>query len=198
MEQIAIFASGSGTNAQRIIEYFCGSGRIHVALVLSNKADAYVVERARNLNVPSVVFSRTEFYDTDKILHLLQEKKISFLVLAGFLWLVPDHLLKAFPNRILNIHPALLPKYGGKGMYGKKVHEAVIRSGDKESGISIHWVNEKYDEGQIICQAKCQVDEGETPDSLASKIHALEYEYYPRVIEDVIAGSQQSAVSSRQ
>ncbi len=183
---IAIFASGSGTNAQRIIEYFSGNPKISVALILSNKPDAYVLVRAKNLNAPSVVFDRHSFDETDDIIKLLKKEKIDFIVLAGFLWMVPVNLILAYPGRIINIHPALLPKYGGKGMYGARVHEAVIQSGDKESGISIHYVNEKYDEGSIIFQAKCEVLQDDTPDSLAHRVHQLEYKHYPEVIEKVV------------
>jgi len=183
---IAIFASGSGTNAQRIIEYFSGNPKISVALILSNKPDAYVLVRAKNLNVPSVVFDRHSFNETDDIIKLLKKKKIDFIVLAGFLWMVPVNLILAYPGRIINIHPALLPKYGGKGMYGERVHEAVIQSGDKLSGISIHYVNEKYDEGNIIFQAKCEVLQNDTPNSLAQRVHQLEYKHYPEVIEKVV------------
>jgi phosphoribosylglycinamide formyltransferase 1 len=189
MIRIAVFASGSGTNAQRITEYFRDSrSDVSVALILSNNPNAFVLERARNLGIPSVVFTRSEFCETEKVPRLLQEQNIGFIVLAGFLWLVPSYLLKAYPNKILNIHPALLPGYGGKGMYGMKVHEAVIASGDKESGISIHLVNEKYDDGRILFQARCPIEPGDTPDTLAAKIHELEYEHYPRVIEHYITG----------
>jgi phosphoribosylglycinamide formyltransferase 1 len=186
MEKIAIFASGSGTNAQRIIEYFQSNPNIRVAIVLSNNPQAFVLERSQRLGVTSIVFSRHDFYETSKIIDLLNDYQVKFLVLAGFLWLVPDNILKAYPGKILNIHPALLPKYGGKGMYGMKVHAAVIASGEKESGISIHSVNANYDEGQILFQARCKVNLEDTPESLAVKIHALEYEYYPRVIEKVV------------
>jgi phosphoribosylglycinamide formyltransferase-1 len=183
---IAIFASGSGTNAQRIIEYFSGNPKISVALILSNKPDAYVLVRAKNLNVPSVVFDRHSFNETDDIIKLLKKEKIDFIVLAGFLWMVPVNLILAYPGRIINIHPALLPKYGGKGMYGEQVHEAVIQSGDKVSGISIHYVNEMYDEGNIIFQAKCEVLQNDTPNSLAQRVHQLEYKHYPEVIEKLL------------
>jgi phosphoribosylglycinamide formyltransferase-1 len=186
--KIAIFASGSGTNAQRIIEYFSGNPQITVSLVLSNKPDAYVLERAKKLKVPYVVFDKHIFNETDEIPNLLKKEGIDFIVLAGFLWLVPLNLIRAYPGKIINIHPALLPKYGGKGMYGERVHEAVIQSGDKESGISIHYVNEKYDEGSIIFQAKCEVQPDDTPDSLAQRIHQLEYKHYPEVIEKLVRG----------
>jgi len=186
--KIAIFASGSGTNAQRIIEYFSNHLQIAVSLILSNKSDAYVLERARKLNVPSIVFDRHSFNETNDIIKLLKKEKIDFIVLAGFLWMVPGNLIMAYPGRIINIHPALLPKYGGKGMYGACVHEAVLKSGDKESGISIHFVNEKYDEGNIIFQAKCEVLQYDTPDSLAQRVHQLEYKHYPEVIEKLVTG----------
>ena len=183
---IAIFASGSGTNAQRIAEYFSGNPNVNIQLILSNKADAYVMERAKMLNIPSVVFTAKEFRETTHVLEILKENEIDFIVLAGFLLLLPAYLIQAFPNKIINIHPALLPKYGGKGMYGHFVHEAVIASGDAESGISIHYVNEKYDEGNIIFQALCPVLAGDTPDTLATRIHELEYQYYPVVIEKLV------------
>jgi phosphoribosylglycinamide formyltransferase 1 len=188
MEKIAIFASGTGTNAQRIIEYFQTSSALHVAMVLSNNSSALVLERAQKLGVPVTVFSRDDFYNSTKIPDLLLLQGISYLVLAGFLWLLPDTLLKAYPGKILNIHPALLPKYGGKGMFGLNVHKAVIDAGEKESGITIHRVNEVYDEGEILFQAKCNIVPGETPESLAMKIHALEHKYYPSVIEEVVVG----------
>ena len=196
MIKLAIFASGSGTNAQRITEYFRehASG-ISVGLILSNSPDAFVLERAKNHAVPSIVFSRSEFYETEKILLLLQEHGIDALILAGFLWLVPAYLLKAYPDRILNIHPALLPKYGGKGMYGMKVHETVIAAEEKESGISIHLVNEKYDDGHIIFQARCPVEPGDTPETLAQRIHLLEYEHYPWVIEEYLCKWRNSEIA---
>ena len=197
MIKIAIFASGSGTNAQRITEYFRDRPEhIAVDLILSIRKDAYVLERARNLGIHIVTFSRQEFYETDYIPDLLKEHSIGYVILAGFLWLVPDSVLKAYPDRILNIHPALLPGYGGKGMFGMKVHEAVISNHDKESGITIHLVNERYDEGQILFQAKCSIDESDTPESLATKVHALEYQYFPKVIENyILNGNNYNEVS---
>jgi len=186
MKKVAIFASGSGSNAQRIIEYFKGHKDIRVEIILSNNPDSFVHERARNLNVESLVFTRSEFYETEKVLGILQEKEVCFLVLAGFLWLIPEYLLDVYKGKIINIHPALLPKFGGKGMYGMHVHDAVIQSGDQESGITVHNVNKNYDEGQIIFQAKCPVEPGDTAESLAGKIHQLEYKYFPVVIESVI------------
>lgn len=186
MINLAILASGSGTNAQRIIEYFSTRKDVQVVLVLSNKKDAFVLERARKLEVPVHVFTRNEFYETPDVLNVLNEYNTDFLILAGFLWLVPEYLLAAFPLRIINIHPALLPGYGGKGMYGMNVHRAVVASGDTESGITIHLVDEKYDHGKTLYQARCRIENNETPETLAQKIHQLEYEYFPVVIERYI------------
>ena len=186
MRKIAIFASGSGTNAENIIKYFSNRNNAKVTLVLSNKREAYVLLRAATLEVKSVFFDRNEFYNDRKVLDYLLENDIDFIVLAGFLWLVPGNILEEFDGRIVNIHPALLPKYGGKGMYGEKVHKAVIDNHDTESGISIHYVNRNYDEGGIIFQVKCRVDLSDTPETLASRVHALEYEHFPKVIEELL------------
>ena len=188
MKNIAIFASGSGSNAENLIRYFSAHPQGTVRLVLSNKAEAGAIERAARLGVESMVFDRDTFYNSEQVLARLRQERIDFVVLAGFLWLVPDYLIAAYPDRIVNIHPALLPKYGGKGMYGDRVHEAVIASGEKESGITIHYTNEHYDEGSIICQQKCPVLPGDTPEELAQRIHRLEYEYYPKVIEELVEG----------
>ena len=188
-KNIALFASGSGTNAENIARYFQENDNISISVVLSNKADAFVLERAKNLNIPTVVFSKKEMEETDKILQILTKYKIDFIVLAGFLLKIPAYLVEAFPRRIINIHPALLPKYGGKGMYGRFVHEAVIANREKESGITIHFVNEYYDEGAIIFQAKCLISSTDTPDDVARKIHELEYEYFPKTLEEVIEGN---------
>ncbi len=185
MINIAVFASGNGSNAENIIRYFKDNEEIRVALVLSNNKNAYVHTRAKNLGVPSYTFSKDEFDKGDPVLQKLQEYRIDFIVLAGFLLKVPEPILKAYPQRIVNIHPALLPKYGGKGMYGDRVHKAVIQAGEKESGITIHWVNEHYDEGEIIFQARCPVLPSDTPEELAQRIHKLEYEYYPQIIEKI-------------
>ncbi len=190
MKNIAIFASGSGTNAENIIQYFHNHQDIKVRLVLSNNKDAYVLERAKNLNVETIVFNKDVFYNTNDIIEILQKEQIDYIVLAGFLWLIPKHFIKAFEHRIINIHPALLPKYGGKGMYGMNVHKAVINNKEKQSGISIHYVNENYDEGDIIFQASCPVSENDTPESLAQKIHELEYEHFPKIIEMWIQGGE--------
>jgi phosphoribosylglycinamide formyltransferase-1 len=186
MKNIAIFASGSGTNAQRIAEYFLESKIAAVSLILSNKPEAFVLERAKNLGIPSVVFNRNDFYESNSILEILKNHDIDLIVLAGFLWFVPENILKAFPRRIINIHPALLPRHGGKGMYGEKVHQAVIRSGDRRTGITIHYVNDHYDEGEIIFQDAFEVLADDTPESIAHKVHQLEYRHFPRVIGEVI------------
>ncbi len=186
MKNIAIFASGTGTNAENIIRYFSNSDSGRVVLVLSNRQDAAVLKRAEALNVRTVFFDRECFYGSGKILEILYRSNIDFIVLAGFLWLVTEDILNNYPGRVINIHPALLPLHGGKGMYGEKVHSSVIKAHEKESGITIHYVNDKYDDGDIIFQAKCSVDPTDTPESLAVKIHALEYKYFPLIIEDLI------------
>lgn len=183
MKNIAIFASGSGTNAENIIKQFKNHAEITVKLILSNKENAYVLERAKNHQIESITFNRQQFYDSNHVISLLKNNDIDAIVLAGFLWLIPDSLIKAYPDKIINIHPALLPKYGGKGMYGMNVHKAVIENNESESGISIHYVNEKYDEGEIIFSTKCQINKDDTAETLAQKIHDLEYQHFPRVIE---------------
>lgn len=184
--KIAIFASGSGSNAENIIQYFREKANISVALVLTNNPNAFVLERAKKHEVPTVVFSRKELLNTDKVLAELKDHKIDFIVLAGFLLLVPTNLIKAFPDRIINIHPALLPKYGGKGMFGERVHTAVKEAGDLETGITIHKVNDRYDEGAVIFQTSCSLTEEDTPETVAHKVHMLEYKHYPQVIETEI------------
>lgn len=184
--RVAIFASGAGSNAQKIMEFFEGHPKIAVALVVSNKAEAGVLQIAASRKVDTLVIEKEHFFRGDAYIPLLQEKKIDFIVLAGFLWKIPPALIAAFPARMINIHPALLPKYGGKGMYGHFVHEAVIAAGELESGITIHFVDEQYDHGGTIFQAKCPVTPGDTPYSLAKKIHALEHENFSRVIEQTI------------
>jgi len=185
--RLAVFASGSGSNAQRLAEYFAGSGIADVAAIYSNNPDAYVLERASLLGIPATLFNRETLYAGSSVLEDLKSREIDWIILAGFLWLVPDYLIKEYPQRIINIHPALLPSYGGKGMYGMKVHEAVIAAGEKQSGITIHHVNELYDEGNIIFQATCQVLPEDTPEMLAAKIHELEYEHFPKVIHKLIS-----------
>jgi phosphoribosylglycinamide formyltransferase-1 len=189
MRNIAIFASGSGTNAENIIKYFSNKNSAKVALVLSNKREAFVLKRAARHNIPSYFFDRKEFYESEKVLEYLQSYCIDFIVLAGFLWLVPSNILSRYDKKIVNIHPALLPDYGGKGMYGDTVHQAVIAGSAKESGITIHFVNQVYDSGDIIFQAKCEIAPGETAESLAEKVHALEYLYFPGIIEKLILSS---------
>ena len=186
MKRIAIFASGSGTNAENLIRYFRTNKAGRVELVLTNRPAAGVIGRAESLDVETVVFNREQFYQTGETAALLQARSIDFIVLAGFLWLVPSYLLEAYEGRMINIHPALLPKYGGKGMFGNHVHEAVIASGDPESGITIHYVNKAYDEGAIIFQATCPVENNDTADSLASRIHTLEYEHFPKEVEKLL------------
>jgi phosphoribosylglycinamide formyltransferase 1 len=193
MRNIAIFASGSGTNAENIIRYFSNKNSAKVSLVLSNKRQALVLKRAEALNIPSVFFDHNDFYITGAVSEYLAAYRIDFIVLAGFLWLVPESVIEKYHGRIINIHPALLPAYGGKGMYGDVVHRAVIANGDKESGITIHYVNKMYDEGDIIFQARCQIDPADTPDSLAAKVHALEYSHFPRVIEELVTKIQDPA-----
>ena len=185
--RLAIFASGSGSNAQRLAEYFARHKLVVVDSLWSNRDDAYALIRAEKLGVDTFTFDRDTFYRSNDIVEALEERKVDLIVLAGFLWLVPDYILKAFPKRILNIHPALLPAYGGKGMYGMKVHQAVITARESESGITIHYVNEKYDEGDIVFQAKCPIEKEDTPEMLAAKIHKLEYGHFPSVIANLIA-----------
>ena len=186
MRNLAIFASGSGTNAENIIKYFSNKKIANVSLVLSNKQDAKVLERAAKLKVPAKFFDRHDFYESETVLNYLKSYSINFIVLAGFLWLVPKNILTHYAGRIINIHPALLPLYGGKGMYGDKVHNAILENGETESGITIHYVNESYDDGNIIFQAKCKVSSEDTPESLARRVHELEYLHFPRVIEELI------------
>jgi phosphoribosylglycinamide formyltransferase-1 len=187
MRNIAIFASGSGTNAENIIRYFSNSKSAQVSLILSNRREAYVLKRAATLNVRSVFFDRKDLYEKEKVSRYLAMYKIDFIVLAGFLWLIPENILNSYQKRIINIHPALLPKHGGKGMYGENVHEAVIAKHEKESGITIHYVNKHYDKGNIIFQARCPVNPEDTPETLAARVHALEYKHFPVVIEELVS-----------
>ncbi|NTU94903.1 MAG: phosphoribosylglycinamide formyltransferase [Bacteroidales bacterium] len=180
--KIAIFASGSGTNAENIVDFFKMDSHIKVSLILSNKNSAYVLERARKLGVKSAVFTAEQLNNSTFVDSILAEEKIDAIILSGFLLKVPDRIIAKYSGRIINIHPALLPKFGGKGMYGMKVHKAVIDSGDTESGITIHLVDEFYDNGTILFQSTCNVEPGDTPESLAEKIHKLEYRYFPEVI----------------
>ena len=187
MNKIAIFASGSGTNAENIIKFFKENKKNEIFSIFSNNKNAYVIQRAINHNIKYSIFSRPDFYNSKKVLKILKENNIDFIVLAGFLWLIPEYLIEAYPDKIINIHPALLPKYGGKGMYGMKVHEAVVENKDTESGITIHYVNKEYDNGDIIFQAKCYVLPNDTPEDIAKKVHKLEYEHFPKVINKIIS-----------
>ena len=186
MKNVAILASGSGTNAENIARYFSKSETVKVAVVLSNNKNVGVHARVNKLGIPSFVFSRDEFVEGTPILAKLAEYQIDLIVLAGFMNKISDTLLNAYPGKIINIHPALLPKHGGKGMYGMHVHEAVVAAGEKESGITIHYINENYDEGDIIFQATCEVLPADTAEEVATKVHALEYAHYPHVIEEVL------------
>ena len=187
MKRIAILASGSGSNAENIIKYFSAKEDVEVPFVISNRKEVYVHERCKNLGVPSQVFPTAEF-ESGEVTKFLVDNKIDLVVLAGFLLRVPDDMLLAYPNKVLNIHPSLIPKYGGKGMYGDNVHKAVVENKETESGITIHFLNERFDEGEQIAQYKCEVLPTDTPDDVATKVHALEYEWYPKVIEQVLLG----------
>jgi phosphoribosylglycinamide formyltransferase-1 len=187
MKRLAIFASGAGSNAENLIRHFENHADIRIGLVLSNCPTAPVLQRAGKLGVDTCVFGKTDFYHSDAVLRKLQEYHIDYIVLAGFLWLVPGNLLAAFPHRIINIHPALLPKYGGKGMYGMHVHRAVIANADKETGITIHRIDAEYDRGEILFQARCAVLPHDTPESIAARVHELEYRYFPGIVEQTIS-----------
>lgn len=186
MKNVALLASGSGSNVENIIRYFQDDASLNFPFIISNKQDAYVHERAKKLQIPSYYFKKERF-ENGEVLAFLLEHKIDFIVLAGFLLKIPANIIQAYPDKIINIHPALLPKFGGKGMYGSHVHEAVVANKETESGITIHYVNENYDEGQIIFQAKCQVLPTDTPDAVAAKIHELEYRYFPKVIAAIFS-----------
>lgn len=185
-KKVAILASGSGSNAENIVNYFSKSNDVEISLFISDKKDAFVHERAKRLGIPSYHFTGKQFRESNDVAEFLQSEGVDFIVLAGFLLKIPENLLQHYPNRIINIHPALLPKFGGKGMYGDHVHQAVVSEGEKQSGITIHYVNENYDEGRIIFQATCDVLPTDTPDDVAEKVHALEYKYFPEVIESVL------------
>ena len=185
MKKLSIFVSGNGTNLQRIAEYFANNPEVEIANVVCNNPKAYSIERAKNLGIPLRMITKQDF-QSEAFVQELQSLDIDLIVLAGFLWKVPEALIKAFPKRIVNIHPALLPKYGGKGFYGEHVHEAVVAAKEPFSGITVHYVNELYDSGEIILQARVTLEEKETPDSLAAKIHKLEQAYFPIAIEQVL------------
>ena len=192
MIHLAVFASGTGTNTQKIIDYFRLHATLSVSLIVSNQPAAGVLQIAAKEGIPTLVIEKERFFRGDAYVPELQRRNIGFIVLAGFLWKVPSTLIGAYPNAIINIHPALLPKYGGKGMYGQRVHEAVLANGDPESGITIHYVDELYDHGNIIFQASCPVEPGDTPDTLAQKIHLLEHNSYPSIIEKTVQSAKSS------
>ena len=185
-----IFASGNGSNAENIIKYFQENGMAEVVAVFSNNRTAKVLRRAHNLNVKALHFDREALYDSDDVLNLLKDMKPDLIVLAGFLWIFPKKIIKRFPNKVINIHPALLPKYGGKGMYGMKVHKAILEQKEVETGISIHYVNHKYDEGELIFQATTAIEPGDTVEDIAEKIHQLESKHFPKVIEKLLFPSK--------
>jgi phosphoribosylglycinamide formyltransferase-1 len=186
MKRIVIFASGSGSNAENLIRFFENSPDISVVQVLTNNPKAKVIDRCKKLKVSAFSFNRIAFTATEDVLNILKASKPDLIVLAGFLWKIPENILKAFPNKIINIHPALLPKYGGKGMYGIHVHRAVVENKETKTGISIHYVNENYDEGALIFQAECEVFPTDSPEEVAAKIHELEMEHFPKVVEQLM------------
>jgi phosphoribosylglycinamide formyltransferase-1 len=185
-KRIAIFASGSGSNAQKIMEHFKRSAVAEVALILTNNPEAYVLQRADNFEIPSHVFDRQEFYHTDDVIRLLKNLQVDLIVLAGFLWLIPQSLLQAFPNKIINIHPSLLPKYGGKGMYGDRVHNAILAAREDESGITIHFVNEEFDEGEVIHQSRFKIEADDDLEMVKFKGQQLEHAHFAKVIESLL------------
>lgn len=187
MKSIVLLASGSGTNVENIARYFEGHKDISIEAVFTNKRDAFVLDRCKELNISALYFNKSAFGPSGCLLEILKCINPDLIVLAGFLWKIPSEMVEVFSGKIINIHPALLPKYGGKGMYGKKVHEAVKSSGDKESGITIHYVNEYYDEGGIVFQASVQLEESDRPEDIAEKVHQLEYDHFPRVIEELLS-----------
>lgn len=187
--RLAVFLSGNGSNAEAIFKYFEKSDAVKTVLVLSNNPAAFGLKRAEKYNIPVRVFTKVQFRESGEVVQWLRDAGVTHVVLAGFLWLIPEKLIKAYPQRIINIHPALLPKFGGKGMYGMKVHEAVKQSGEQVTGITIHEVDEKYDEGKIVFQAQCDVLTSDTPLQISAKVQQLEHVYYPRVIEEWITSS---------
>ena len=183
MINLAVFASGGGTNCENIIRYFKGSDKVHVALVVANKAGIPALEKAERLGVPTRVLSKADLNREDVALPLMKEYSIDFIVLAGFLLVIPDFLIREYDRRIINLHPALLPKFGGMGMYGHRVHEAVKAAGETETGMTVHWVSDKVDGGEIIAQFRTPISPDDTPDDIAAKEHVLEMEHFPQVIE---------------
>ena len=189
MKKIIVFASGNGSNFQNIADYFANNQLIKIELLISNKADAYVLERAKELDIPSMVITKNSFYETDEIVTVLKELNPDLIVLSGFLWLIPENIISAFEHKIINIHPALLPKYGGKGMYGMNVHKAIAENKESETGISIHYVSKEYDKGDLIFQTKCKLSPQDTPEMIAEKVHRLEYEFFPKTIQSLLLKS---------
>jgi phosphoribosylglycinamide formyltransferase-1 len=185
-KRIAIFASGSGSNAQKLMEYFKKHQEAEVVIVLTNNPEAYVIQRADNFEIPTHIFDKHEFIETNDIVNLLKNLQIDLIVLAGFLWLIPNNLLEEFPNQIINIHPALLPKFGGKGMYGDRIHRTILEAGEVENGITIHFVNEKFDEGEIIYQSRFKIGKNDTLETIKFKGQQLEHLHYPRIVENLI------------
>ncbi|MFB6320024.1 phosphoribosylglycinamide formyltransferase [Saccharicrinis sp. FJH54] len=186
MNKLALLASGSGSNVENFYNYFKNNHDIEISIVLCNNPKAFVIERCRRLGIPCVVINRTQFYNSDEIIEVLKSYSIDFIVLAGFLWLIPDNLIKAYNRKMVNIHPALLPKFGGKGMYGDNVHKAVVEHKEVKSGITVHYVNENFDEGEIIFQAECPVLPDDTYAEVAAKVHELEYAWFPRIVERLL------------
>lgn len=186
VRNIAIFASGSGSNTEKIIEYFKDRDDVHISAVYTNNRTAGVLKKAKNRNVDTVVFDRSDFYNSELIINDLQRRQVKLIILAGFLWLIPESLIDAFPDRIINIHPALLPNYGGKGMYGIHVHRAVSQAGESETGITVHFVNKEYDKGRIISQIRCPVIPNESPNVIAAKVLKVEHLYYPQIIDQLL------------
>lgn len=182
MKKIVVFASGNGSNFQNIANHLRKNKEIKIALLICNKQDAFVLKRAEKLNIPSILITRESFYHSDEVLTVLKDINPDLIVLSGFLWLIPENIIHAFPRKIINIHPALLPKYGGKGMYGMLVHNTVAANKDAESGISIHYVNKEYDTGDLIFQATCKILPSDTPEMIADKVHELEYQFFPKII----------------
>ena len=189
MKNLAIFATGGGSNAEAIIQYFKDIEGINVSLIVSNKSKAGVLDRAKRHDIPFHILTRSDFYQSNSTLEVLNEYKIDWIILAGFLWLVPEYLVDAYPNHILNIHPALLPKYGGKGMYGMNVHRAVKENNEQLSGMTIHFVNKEYDKGKHVFQATTELDSGDTPEEIAAKVLKLEHTYYPKIIHHLVKSS---------
>lgn len=186
MIHIAIFASGSGSNAEQIHNYFKDNDLVKVSLIVCNNSKAFVIKRAEQLGLESIVIDKNSFYKSDLLINQLAQKKIDWIVLAGFLWLIPENLIAAYPDKIINIHPSLLPSYGGKGMYGKNVHKAVKENNERQTGMTIHLVNAEYDKGRIIFQAACDIEEQDNVDDIAQKVNKLEHQYYSKVIDALV------------